>query len=180
MAVQLASTILCVDAGYRHTGVAVWHLRAKQFCHTELIEPPSGGIYVLERHLLVVRTLSIRLRELCRRFRPLRIVAELPVGSSRSARSAQCMALATGIVTTVAVLEGLPLEAVSPSAIKKWAAPTAGRQAVSKAQVIHKVAKVFGTRGLPTNAKAEHVADAMACLAVSELWTQISPTQPST
>lgn len=170
---RVARYILCVDAGYRNTGIAIWSLPARQFVHTEVIEPPKAGQSVLEKHLWVVRYLASRLQELCKRYPPVRAIAELPVGSSRSAASNRCMALATGIVTTVLYLQGITLEVVSPYAIKRWVVPHGPRQSVSKAQVIRRVVQEFGSRGLPSNAKAEHVADAMACLAVSEVWNSL-------
>lgn len=163
---KLRHTIVCVDVGFRATGVAVWDCARHRFTYTVVLSFPAfAERYVVLESARVARLLSTRLAAIIRAWQPKFVVAELPFGGARNARASACMALACGVAVATCSLCGVSLKGIRPQEVKKWAGGR-GRKAVPKEVVIRAVTKRFGARLLPTSAKAEHVADAMACLGV--------------
>lgn len=155
-----------MDVGFRNTGVAVWDCTRKAFIYTAVVSfPPFAERYVVLESARVARLLSTRLAAIIRAWKPRFVVAELPFGGARNARASACMALACGVAVATCNLCEVPLKGIRPQEVKKWAGGH-GRKAVPKEVVIRAVVKRFGARLLPNSAKAEHVADAMACLGV--------------
>lgn len=97
---------------------------------------------------------------------PRYVVAEMPDGFGKGARSVHAMGLAKGILCAVVAGRGLALECVSPRAAKICAAGKAG---ASKEDVEAGVVRIMGPDwcfGLK-NADYEHCADALACFLAS-------------
>lgn len=162
----VTKTILCIDAGFRHTGVAVWDCLKNRFVYSLVLSfPPSQERYVLLESTRVVRTTAKRLATIIRTWQPKLVVAELPFGGARNSRAATCMALACATVVSTCELCGVRLHPIRPQEIKKWVSGYGNRK-VSKAEVIKHVTERFGASCLPKTSRAEHVADAMASLGV--------------
>jgi hypothetical protein len=164
--VKLKQSIICLDVGFRHMGVAVWSPRKRKFVATYVISTDTSKPhkYVAENNVEAINLLARRLETIIGEWEPYAIIAEMPVGSSRNARALSCMSMAFSCVATVANLTGTPLCMVSPFDVKKLVDKNAGRKAVPKEKVIAYVVEKYGDELLPDNAKREHVADAMACL----------------
>lgn len=149
-------------------GVAVWSNSKNRFVRSYVLSTDKliKLQYVADNNVQAITFLTSRLATIIEEWEPLAIVAEMPVGSSRNARALSCMSMAFASVVTLCNVLGVPLCMVKPSDVKKQVDKNAGRKAVSKEQVIAYVSKKYGTKLLPDNAKAEHVADAMTCLDV--------------
>lgn len=165
--VRLRKHIVCVDSGFRNTGIAVWDTRSRRFVFTHVVHMPKGDFdYVHQETSHVVSNVSAFLASVFERYDPLFALAELPVGGARSARAAYCMGVAFATVVATCKVSNVKLISVRPNDIKDWARYS-GRKAVPKEVVIKRVSQVFGTRLLPEKKdRVEHVADAMACLGV--------------
>lgn len=162
----VSQNILCIDAGFRNTGYAVWNSGKKRFVRAGYISVPrADDQLVIHDSLRVVRLLSSRLTELIQTYSPRLVLAELPTGASRSSRASACMAIATAIVATTCHLCSLKLHVIRPKEIKNWVGYN-GRKSVPKELVIQRVSQEFGSKLLPNDGKREHVADAMACFGV--------------
>ena len=162
--------ILCLDIGFRFTGWAGWNTSVEKFFEAGvLFILPDGDKLdsVAKQNAYAVRLLATNLVRLVDRYEPTLIVGEFPHGGSRNSRAASCMALAFATVITCAHLKGIKLFAVTPNEVKKIVDPSSkDRHAISKQAVQSYVIKRFGGRFLPDNRTREHVADAMAALAV--------------
>lgn len=92
------------------------------------------------------------------------VVAELPTGASRSSRSIRAMAMAFATIVTFCAARNIRLVPIKPSSIKRLVS----KGAVSKEAVQNFVTKRYGSTLLDSikRSKREHVADAVACLAV--------------
>lgn len=162
-------TILTLDVGYRMTGWALWNSDQEKFFNSGLIssQPDESLKSVAAQNLRGVRMLAIALGKLVDRYHPYQIVAELPHGGARNARAATCMALAFATVVTISQVKGVPLFPVTPNEVKRLVEPNSkGNQAVDKKAVQRYVSAKFGQDLLPDSNSREHIADAMAALAV--------------
>lgn len=163
---QVKTTVLCLDAGFRNLGIAIWDCTAKRFTYSIALSfPKSDDRYVLLESSRVVRLQTKRLATIIDRWQPRLVVAELPFGGARNSRAATCMALACATIVSTCALVDVPLHAIRPQEIKKLVSGS-GRRAVSKQEVIQYVIRRFGERVIPDSTKAEHIADAMAAFAV--------------
>lgn len=163
---KVKSNIVCIDAGFRNTGVTVWDNHTQQFVYSVLLSfPKYEERYVLIETVRVVKSLSERLATIIEDWQPTLVVAELPFGGARNARAGLTMALACATVISVCALSSVKLHAIRPQEIKKWVSGHGNRK-VPKDEVIAFVTRRFGAAMLPKSSKAEHIADAMAALGV--------------
>lgn len=165
---KIEQTIMCVDAGFRHTGVAIWSESKKQFLKSYHIQTEDYGLhYVADNNREAIQHIAESLRTIRKRHHAKLVIAEMPVGSSKSARAAACMAMAFSTLVTFCVLSNIKLEMVNPLEVKRVVGSK--ERSVPKELVQDFVAKKYGTRILPKKkGSREHIADAMACLAAFE------------
>jgi Holliday junction resolvasome RuvABC endonuclease subunit len=159
---------MCLDVGFRNMGVAIWSINAKKFVSTKVIstETDESLRYVAENNVRAIEHLVSRLGTIILERKPIAVIAEMPVGSSRNARAASCMSMAFAAVVSLCSLTGVPLRMVSPFEVKRMVDPAAGKKAVPKEKVIAYAKKRFGSSLLLNNAKDEHICDAMVAGAI--------------
>lgn len=160
--------ILALDAGFRHLGICVWNSTLKSVEHTECFSTAkdSSRLVVLDNSACVAKS-AARLRTIIGRFNPSVVIAELPVGASKSQKAASAMGMALATVVSVCSALQVPLKVVMPKQIKRLVSPNSGRASVPKEKVIAYVIRRYGPSVLPVrNADKEHVADAIVALEV--------------
>jgi Holliday junction resolvasome RuvABC endonuclease subunit len=162
---QLSHPILCLDVAFCNLGVAVFDFFQRKFLHTEIISTEKDEDYRLiasdnqRRCALLINSLE-RIRQ---QYKPQLVLAEMPTGASRNSRASHQMGLAFGLVVAFCFLKDLELNVISPLAVKRLIGK---RRSVSKIEIQQFVISHWGEKFLPKGAKREHVADAMALIAV--------------
>lgn len=152
-----------MDVGFRFTGIALWSIPSKRFVSAGVLQTKDSNFhYVAENNLASIQFLANGLATIIGKARPLFILAEMPVGSSKSARATACMSMAFATVATACAVLRCRLEMVRPLEVKQ--AVGSENRSVSKEEVQKFVISKFGDSLLPKNATREHVCDAMACL----------------
>lgn len=157
----LPKPILSLDAGFRHTGYVVASLDLKNLrvldtgCIHTLAKP---GLSVSESNRLSIEFLISELWTITNRYHPKYIVAELPMGSSKSQKAATAMGLASGAIVAFCKALGFELKVVRPLEVKRFASRS---PSVSKEMVIDCFSRHIGADWLPSKKTSqEHVADA--------------------
>jgi Holliday junction resolvasome RuvABC endonuclease subunit len=170
---RIKTTVVCVDAGFRNMGFAVFSLPKNKFVETLVLSPGKGNFrYVAESDKCTIDSLAGRLATIIGERKPLVVLSEMPTGASQNAKSARCMGAAFAIVASTCRVLDVPLVMIKPSEVKKLVDPEGAksRKKINKAKVIAYVSSRYGTKLLPSaKSKAEHVADACACL---DVWRQ--------
>lgn len=162
---KIKGSILAIDAGFRFLAVSVWSELKECFTETHVLSTGKDNKKsVSENNRQTIEFLADRLRTIMERVKPRLVVAELPTGASRNARAVSAMSMAFSVVVLTCKLSGIRLEVIKPSEIKKKVNPSLGRKSVPKEEVIACAKKIFGSELIPTNAKAEHVADSFMAL----------------
>ncbi len=161
-------TVLCLDVGLANTGWAVYRPDLRRFVKagcisTSPVPKKTRTVYKNVDDARRYTELSRGVNRLISRWSPMLIAAEMPSGGAKSQSAATGMAAAAAIVSSVATVRGVLVKIVQPSQTKHLIRPE-GK--VSKEDVIAYVSKRYGSGLIPDDAKAEHVADAMACIAV--------------
>jgi Holliday junction resolvasome RuvABC endonuclease subunit len=162
---KLASNVLCLDVGLCNTGVAVYSPRLRKFIHTECLRTAKDNEarYVADDNHRRYRYLAGSLSRLVKRWRVSLVVAEMPHGGSKSMKAATSMVAASALVCATFEVLGVTMLATRPNETKRL---VRGKGPVDKQEVIEYVSKRYGSRLIPNNKTAEHIADAMACIAV--------------
>ena len=156
---------LCLDVGFANTGWALWNGHRFIDAGCIVTSKSEDKISVMQDNMIRCRLLFRRLATIMERSKATRIIAEYPFGGSRNMKAATAMSMASAIVTCLVEHSGVELIPITPNQVKRVVNPKA-RAAVSKEQVIAYVIRRYGEDLLPPNAVREHIADAMACMAV--------------
>ena len=157
--------IVGVDAGLRNMGVAIMALPKREVERTYVFSTNRGKYqYVAQSNQACIEFLSDRLAQLLTDVRPSTVVAELPTGGAQSSRAAIAMALSFSVVVLTCKRLDIPLFTVTPTEVKRL---VSDEKKVPKDAVIAFMSKRYGDiLSKHSNAKREHVADAIACLEV--------------
>jgi Holliday junction resolvasome RuvABC endonuclease subunit len=166
---KIPLTALCLDVSLCNTGWAVWRPDLQRFAKTGCIvtspTPKRKRTFLaIEDNVRRYQELAEDLRNIMNRFNCFWVFAELPHGGAQNQKAATAMAAASAVVTTTIFLQGIGFYVIQPNEIKRL---VSSDRKVSKEDIIRLICRKFGNKLIPDNAKAEHVADAMACILVA-------------
>lgn len=163
------TTILAIDAGFAHMGVVVADGSQILFTQTIHTEKASGkkGIRVADDDVERCQTLARFLSDVITQHKPEGAIVEFPSGGAQGARANRAMGMATAAVAAVLEMHRLPVEVVTPQAVKK---ASTGRQDGSKEQVEETVRQRFDWgKWMPKTKKdREHVTDAAGAILAAQ------------
>jgi Holliday junction resolvasome RuvABC endonuclease subunit len=165
----MTKPIMGIDAGFAGMGVVIVQGREILFAGSNLTKRSAAKrqVRVADDDTDRCQDHAGYLWDVIQRFQPGGAVAEMPSGGAQSARANRAMGMATGIVATVLEIAGLPLEVVTPQAVKM--AATRKRDA-TKEQVQMGVREAFdwGTNLPKTAAEREHACDAAGAVLAAQ------------
>jgi Holliday junction resolvasome RuvABC endonuclease subunit len=154
-----------LDAGFRNLGVAVFSVNKQKFVYLNCFSSKRGPGSVADDSRNILEAQVDALRTIIDRFNVKSVIAELPVGSSRSSRAIRAMSMAFATIVVFCRSNNLPLIGITPRQVKKLVR-SSGK--VSKEDIQNFIVSRYGRNLLEPikRSKREHVADALACLAV--------------
>ena len=161
--------ILALDISLSEFGLAVFNPEGR-LVHGECIitKPVKKKLNtrVIDSDHLRIKEISLRLRELHEQYGFKGIVAEVPPGGTRGARSATALGLAKGAVWTFAALINLPFEGYLPYEAKKAAT---GKMNASKEEVVVAVKRRWRDFDFPSAKRhLEAICDACSAYIAAE------------
>ena len=161
--------ILALDISLAEFGIAVFDNRG-QLIHGECVitKPVKKKLNtrVIDSDHLRVKEISLRLSELHEQYDFKGIVAEVPPGGTKGARSATALGLAKGAVWTFAVLINLPFESYLPHEAKK---AVTGKMNASKEEVATAVKRRWRDFKFPASKNhLEAICDACSAYIAAE------------
>lgn len=169
---KLPATALCLDVSLVATGCAVWRPDVQRFIYSDCIKTKptpkkKRSIYMVEDNLRRYYEIAERVRKLIRRYNCFIVFAELPTGGAQSMKPAVAMAASTAVVATTCFLCGVMLHPIQPLESKRL---VSDKGAVTKEDIQKYVRKKFpeSAKLLPDDSTKEHIADAMALIAVAQ------------
>lgn len=171
---KISETILCLDVSLRSTGFAVYNKERRRFvdwgCFQTESRKKEDGTYQSEDNARRYREMAWSLRNVVKTYSPAVVLAEMPSGGAQSQKAAVAMASSAAVVVTTVYLLGLRLFQIQPLQVKRL---VASHGPVPKIAIQRLVRATFNVR-LPDDARAEHIADAMATLLVArKRWKEI-------
>lgn len=160
----LGSTILGIDGGLAHMGLAVAVVGKERptVIWSSVIETvkQSEGTAAAD-NVRRAREVWLALDEVVSQYRPARIVAEA-MSHPRDARAAAMLSMSWGVIAAIAAQRGLPVDGQSPMALKRR---LTGNQTAKKDEVIAAVRELYPeVRWMPRRDLWEHQADAVAAI----------------
>ncbi len=161
--------ILALDISLSEFGISVFDPYGRLIYGECIITKPVKkklNTRVIDSDHLRVKEISLRLKALHEQYGFKGIVAEVPPGGTRVARSATAMGLAKGAVWTFAALTNLPFEGYLPHEAKKAAT---GKMNASKEEVVAAVKRRWRDFDFPSAKKhLEAVCDACSAYIAAE------------
>lgn len=138
-------SILSLDVGFSSTGYVVWEDNKPIACGVIKTETTTKkSTRVADDNASRSMEMANALNGIIKRYQVKGIVGELPSGGAQSARAIAHMALATGIVSSVAAVTGVPCEWCTPIENKKR---LAGSKSASKVDMMNAaIDKCGGTK----------------------------------
>ena len=131
--------ILALDISLAEFGIAVFDLEGQLIYGECVITKPIKkklNARIIDSDHLRIKEISLRLKQLHEEYCFKGIVAEVPPGGTKGARSATALGLAKGAVWNFAVMRNLPFENYLPHEAEKAAT---GKISASKSKVIQAV-----------------------------------------
>ncbi len=174
--------VVGIDAGYAATGMVAVRLHPDRLevVAVEVVRTqPSGrkrGVRVADDDAERATALFVGVREFLRITEADGAVVELPTGGAQGARANRAMGMATAAVCAAVHAADVPVEWVTPRAVKVAAG---GHAAASKAQVANGARLLLDWRAVQGNALfevvsvAEHVWDAAGAVLAAQGGTLI-------
>jgi Holliday junction resolvasome RuvABC endonuclease subunit len=151
--------LLSLDVGFSHCGWVVFKDGEPQDCGVIKTEKSNRkSTRTSDDNAFRAAQVARQLKEIIEGYGIKGVIGELPSGGAQSANAMRHMALATGIVASVASVLELPVEWVSPGDLKK---AVTGYRSASKDEVMKVVRKRFNGFIWPkAKTRYEHIADA--------------------
>jgi len=161
--------VLAIDAGFQAIGYAVIEDNKVLLAgaHKTSKASKKRGIRVADDDAERCQDIARHLDGICKEWKPVGVIVELPGGGAKAARANRAMGMATGVVATFIWTTGLPAEWVTPQEAKK---AVTGSKNASKEEVQRAVIELFNwTIEKPnTKWKLEHSCDALAAAKAAE------------
>lgn len=168
-----AQFIVCMDVGYRNTGLAAFNRVSGTFQHLCYVatEKDATAQYRTQDHVSCCRFIYSSVLSYLTKIglsRIHRIVAELPVSGGKSASAHSAMGMSIAITSSV-IQElqnrglGIEFTAITPMEIKHL---VRRKGIVSKEEIQNLIEKRYGKILPKKKYMREHIADAMACMEV--------------
>jgi len=163
------SYTICIDIGYRFTGVVVYSDTKKRIIHTDCIRiKPLTRLSKAQQHFDECQNLAWELEKLFHDHPDCSVIVESPSGGGKSSIAVKSMASAISVLASVCSLLDIKTTLVTPLQIKRL---VKAKGAVSKEEVQGLVEHSLSPIGFKYpntyNWCKEHVADAGAVLIVA-------------
>lgn len=161
---------ICLDIGFRNTGVVVYCSDLKKIVYTDCIRIlPLERNSKAQQHFDECQELANHLRGLINLYPPSKTIIEAPHGGAKNASGIKSMASSMAVLASVCTYMGIDATLVTPLQLKRLVAV---KGSVTKPQMINYVEAKLECIGFkyPNKHKwcKEHVADAGAVLLVAE------------
>lgn len=163
------SYTICLDIGYRFTGVVVYSDTRKRIVHTDCIRiKPLKRPSKAKQHWDECQQLAWELEKLFHDYTDCSVIVESPSGGGKSSIAVKTMASCVAVLASVCSLLDIQAYLVTPLQLKRLVAK---KGSVSKEQIQELVERSLSPIGFkypnPHKWSKEHVADAGAVLMVA-------------